>query len=424
MTTPHRGALGAFLDSGATYWSAMLLVGVLNLGFNVIAAQHLGPVAYGDLAAVLALINLFLVAIGAVTRTVTAIVARLEDLAVSAWLLRSGSVWMTLIGTAAVILVGSLARPVAALLHLDDPAWVWIAAVALVPGHTGAITTGILQGLRLFRQSGGVNLAGAAVKFGALLLLLHAGLGVTGGALASLAEVTIIWGGAYLVLIPLLRRLHPRRLDLAADYRELLALPVALTVARMLFFNLDILMARHYLSAQDAGLFAALGVTGRIIAYGTGALPPVIYPYLVRYRADHSLMAKYLGLALAATALCGGGVIAVFYLAPNVIVGALFGAAFAQIAPFVGWYGVAFLLYALTYVLLHYLLAEETWWVWVYALGGGMLEAAALVVFHAGIAQFTEVVTACFALIFVITAAHAAVYVLRPPKRSLQAVPA
>jgi len=415
-------ALDHFLRSGATYWGAMLVVGVCNLGFSLVAARGLGPSAYGALAAVVALVNIFLIAASALTRTVTAVVAASDDRATGAWILRRATAVTAGAGIAAMLLVGAAAGPISAALHLGHPVWIWIAAASLVPALTGGVTTGILQGLRLFLESGVVNLTASVVKLGLLLLLLYAGLGITGASLATIAEVSIIWVVAFPWLHRLFRGVPAAPAPAGIAHRGLLTLPASLTVARLVFFNLDILVARHYLGPQGAGLFAALAVTGRIIAYGTGALPPVVYPYLVRHRGDARLSGKYLALSLAATAVAGGGAIAVLIAAPGPVVRILFGSAFDGIAPYVGWYGLAFLLYSLTYVLLHYLLAVESWWVWVYAVGGGLLEMGALVLFHGGLGRLTGVETGFFALMFVLTGVQTATGLLRRRRETVLTV--
>ena len=408
--------LRQFVLDGGVYWAAMLAVGVLNLAFNLVAARRLAPVAYGDFAAIAALVNLFLIADDTVSRSVTGLVARLDDPGAAAWLVRVGALRPVAFGAVGTVVVGVLAVPLAALLRLDHPYWVWIAAAALVPGYAGAVTVGVLQGLRLFREAGAANLLAAIIKFGVLLVVLALGWGVTGASLATLSEVAVAWLAPVALLVWRLRHVRSPAPVRLGEHRALLGLPVALTVARLLFFNLDILLARHYLGAVDAGLFAALGVTGRIIAYGTGALPPVIYPYLVRYRGDAALSRRYLLFTLAATAIAGGAAIALFALAPGSIVRALFGASFQAISPDVGWYGLAFLLYSLTYVHLHFLLARESWWVWVYAIGGGVLEIGALAWLHADIGQFTLAVAAFFAVMTAMTGVHAAVLATRGPR--------
>ena len=406
-------AMRHFLRSGVTYWGAMLVAGACNLVFNLLAARHLGPASYGVLAAIVALVNVFLIGASAVTRTATAVVASTDDRGVTAWILRRGTAAGVVVGIVAMLVVGALARPLAGILHMQHPVWIWIAAASLVPVAAGAVTTGVLQGLRAFGTSGGVNLTGAVLKLAALLLLLDAGLGITGAGVATLCEVTVIWIAALVILHRLYRGVALVAPAAGGATRALWTLPAAVTVARLIFFNLDILVARHYLSAANAGLFAALAVTGRMIAYGTGALPPVVYPYLVRHRDDPALASRYLFLCLLATAGTGAAAIAVLGLAPASVVQVLFGSQFASIAPYVAWYGLAFLLYSFMYVLLHYLLAMESWWVWVYAVGGGLLEMAALAIFHAGIASLTADEVGCFGLLFVLASVQTAVWLRR-----------
>ncbi len=400
-------ALAGFLRSATSYWGAMLIVGVSNLGFSLIAARALGPDSYGEFAAILALVNIFLIAGSAVTRTATTVVAASDDPATAAWILRRWTTVGAAAGVAAMLIVGLGSGPIATTLHLQNRLWVWIAAAALVPTMTGAVTTGILQGMRNFRASGAVNLGASLIKLIGLILLLDAGLGVTGASLATLIEITLVW----LIALPIL--LHSLRgIRWAAPitaHADLVTLPAALTVARLVFFNLDILVARHELGPEQAGLFAALAVTGRIIAYGTGALPPVVYPYLVRSRNNPSLTRRYLLLSVAATLVFGLGALSVLALAPSAVVGVLFGNPFSAIAPYVLWYGVAFLLYSLAYMLLHYLLAIESRWVWVYAVAGGFAEVTALLVLHGGIGMLVDVETVFFGVLFALTAVHTVV---------------
>ncbi len=403
-TTP----MGHFLENAANYWGAMLIVGILNLSFSVIAARHLGPTRYGVLAAVVTMINVFLIAATALTRTVTAHVATSDDRPAAAWFLRRSTARAAFAGAVAMAAFGLAATPVANLLRIS-PAWIWLAGASLIPALAGGVTTGILQGMRLFLTSGVVNLSASVLKLLTLILLLDAGLGVVGASVATLVEVTVISIvgiavlGRILAAVPARQPAHP-----IAERQRLASLPTALTVARLVFFNLDILVARHFLGPEAAGLFAALAVTGRIIAYGTGALPQVVYPYLVRYRKDPALTARYLVFCLLATLLIGGGAIAVLTIAPAGVVGLLFGSSFRAISPYVAWYGLAFLLYSLAYVILHYLLALESWWVWVYAVAGGIAEVAAMAVFHHGIGDLTAVEVVFFACLFLLTSLQAA----------------
>jgi hypothetical protein len=114
-----------------------------------------------------------------------------------------------------------------------------------------------------------------------------------------------------------------------------------------------------------------------------------------------------------ATAVTGAGAIAILVIAPSAVVHVLFPAAYGSIAPFVAWYGLAFLLYALMYGALHYLLAMDSWWVWVYAAGGGLVEVVAMAMFHSGIGALTAVEVVFFGVLFIVTSIHAGVALAR-----------
>lgn len=385
--------------------------------FTVVAARLLHPVRYGEFAAIVALINLVLIASTAVTRTVVAVATTLDDRGMTAWLARWGSTCLALVGAVGLMVVGLFAHAIAETLHLQMPLWVWLAGAAMIPGYVGAVWSGLLYTLQLFLQAGVINVVAALVKLAVLVLLLSMGMSVTGGTLASLTEVTMVALGSLAVLFRPLRGVRPKVVPWMKQYRELLGLPLAPTVARLLYFNVDILMARHYLGPVEAGLFAALATIGRIIAYGTGALPTVVYPYLIRFRRNWSLTARTLLLTLGATLVVGGGGTAFLYVFPELVV-RVFGHSYQAIAPYMGIYGLAFLLYSLVYILLQYLLSAKSWWLWAYAIGGSMLEIVALVFFHRNIPQFTWVVTGFFGVMLVITGAHAAHDLLRLSQQS------
>ena len=44
------------------------------------------------------------------------------------------------------------------------------------------------------------------------------------------------------------------------------------------YTNIDVVLAKHYLSPYLAGQYSALSVTGKIIAYGSGAFITVMFP--------------------------------------------------------------------------------------------------------------------------------------------------
>jgi O-antigen/teichoic acid export membrane protein len=188
--------------------AGMAVANAGNYGFNLVMAFLLGPEAYGALAALLAL-----VLVGSVPGlALQAVVARRTALA-------GGPVWpgrRWLAGRAGLglALLTVVAGPGLMLfLHLGSAAPVLWLALALAPTPLLFAVQGLLQGRERFGALAAVMVAGAGVKLAIGLVLVAAGLGVSGamagvaaGAiLAALAGLAVpVLGGGYAGLGPLL----------------------------------------------------------------------------------------------------------------------------------------------------------------------------------------------------------------------------
>jgi O-antigen/teichoic acid export membrane protein len=170
-----------------------------NYGFNLVMAFLLGPEAYGALAALLAL-----VLVGSVPGlALQAVVARRTTLARGAawpgigWLVGRAGVGLALL----TLLVGP---GLVLFLHLDSAVPVAWLALALLPTPLLFAVQGLLQGRERFGALAAVMVAGAGVKLAIGLVLVAAGLGVSGamagvaagGLLAALAGLRLAAPGS------------------------------------------------------------------------------------------------------------------------------------------------------------------------------------------------------------------------------------
>lgn len=110
----------------------------------------------------------------------------------------------------------------------------------------------------------------------------------------------------------------------------------------------DIILARSRLTPEDAGLYASLAITGRIIPFFTLPLTGVLLPQITakiarkeEYRSTILLAATLVGL--------GSSSIAIFYaLFPNFVISMFMGNQYMGSAPYLGAFGIFQTLYALT----------------------------------------------------------------------------
>jgi O-antigen/teichoic acid export membrane protein len=234
---------------------------------NVLAARLLVPAAFGELGSLLAVL-----VIGAVPamgmQTVTALrVARRDS--------PGELVALGLTTAACVTAVALVAVPLlVVLLHLGSPAPAILLAVALAGITFTGLCYGILQGRHRFTALAVLFVLDAVVRIGGTL----AGLVVTGTATGALAGGAV---GAAIVATTgwlVCGRPKPRRHGKAHVGDVLHA--VSAMLALVLLVNLDLVLARHYLPAHDAGEYAVGAIVAKIAYWLPQAVAILVLPRL------------------------------------------------------------------------------------------------------------------------------------------------
>jgi O-antigen/teichoic acid export membrane protein len=107
------------------------------------------------------------------------------------------------------------------------------------------------------------------------------------------------------------------------------------TLGIILLYNLDVVLAAHYLDKHSAGIYGSLNKIEVIIYYGTLSVSQVLFPRVVEAIATRRHPARLLLLSCGLTAVLGLGAIVVFGVTRGLVASLLFGAAFASGAPYV-----------------------------------------------------------------------------------------
>jgi len=313
---PHGRSLGR---DALVLAVGMAVANAGNYGFNLAMAFLLGPEAYGALAALLAL-----VLVGSVPGlALQAVVARRTALAGGpVW---PGARWLAgRAGLGLALLTVAAGPGLVLFLHLDSAVPVLWLVLALAPTPLLFAVQGLLQGRERFGALAAVMVAGAAVKLAIGLVLVVAGLGVS-GAMAGVAA------GAVLAALTGLRLAAPvtpgpmtpgavdnqpppsagsatlpvgapplevggaARLEIGGAahpqaaggappepgwWREVGGATTGL-LGLFLLANLDVLLARHYLDRAAAGRYALGAVVAKIAFWAPQFVVTVVFPRLV-----------------------------------------------------------------------------------------------------------------------------------------------
>jgi O-antigen/teichoic acid export membrane protein len=364
--------------AGALVAVTMALGNLVNYGFHVLMARRLGPSAYGSLGALLGLTLVVTVPALALQISVARHTALLREAGTIRAELWGGFFRATVVlGVVSAVVAAAAAPLLVAFLHLDSVGVaLWMAAsIAPLPAMAGTI--GMLQGEERFVAMSAVMLALPLVKLAVGVVLVDAGFGVSGALAAATAgaaagAVVGVW-----VARPGLRG----RFD-AGVVRDLFRV-LAAGLALFLLTNVDLLLARHYLSRDASGLYAAGALVAKVAFFGPQFVTAVVFPRLTSSAERQRLLG---GTLVAVGACCVVGVVVLAVVA-RPFLGGVFGSEYEGLGPALWLFGALGTALALVQVVMYSAMAAGdsrlAAAMWVTA----AVEIVLLVAFHASIEQ-------------------------------------
>jgi len=380
--------------------------GVGGFVYNAIAGRILGPQQYGEMASLFSLytigfaINLILMVV--LARYTASLQAQQLPAGIR-YVVRRTELRLLAPAVIFVVLFGAASFPIAAFLHLRSPLPVVWLAFALALCWYMAIPRGTLQGTQHFAGLSLNQVSEMLVRLLALIALLALGLGVNGSMLALVAGC----GAALVIGTVSLRHAIPREgqpVELPSMTSFIISACIG-TLGITLLFNLDVVLAKHFLPAHAAGIYGGLNKIEVIIYYGTLSVSQVLFPRVVEAVAHRDHPGRLLFLSAGLIVAAGLVALAVFALFPHLIVNILFGQAFHQADPFIVVVGVSGLCLSLCNLLVQFFMAvHDRWYIPILA-AGCLAQGLLITAFHASLAQVVTVVVLTFlALVLALTA--------------------
>jgi O-antigen/teichoic acid export membrane protein len=353
--TDRSKELKARLISGSLILlSGSSLATVLNLLYNIAVAHFLGPKGFGNATAVYTVLTIT----SAVTLSFQIISAKAvaqqsseisrdvvyRDLHRDAW----GC------GVLVAVILILFSHEISNYLNLPNSILVVLLAVGVAFYIPLGTRRGYIQGAYGFRSlARNLVLEGAVRLIGSVMMILL-GYGVVGVVGANAVAIIV----AYLAIAPKLAPLStdPHRSGFA--FREISQAMVFFS-GQVLINNCDIVLVKHFFDAQNAGLYAAVAMVGRVIFAFSTAVVNSMFPIVAgsdsEERKNLSLIATSISLVLGVGCLFAVGLL----VAPSWIWPIFFGSGFTLAGPhgfpfLLALYAIMTVIYSLSVVIITY----------------------------------------------------------------------
>ncbi len=356
------------------------IVSLVNFGYNVVVARLLGPAAFGHVAAMVTMLMLFSAITLAYQLVCAKFVAKNQTAgarsAVYRWLLHRA--WMVGAGLGFVIIASS--DMVDDYLRVPSP---WL-LVVLGLGAAFYVPLGVrrggMQGTCAFGRLAANFMIEAVVRFGGALLLIEMGYGVYGAVAAITASVIL----AYFLPITQAELRVPAESSIPASFREGMQ-AIVFFVGQVIINNIDILLVKHFFAPEQAGVYAAIALVGRILYFASWSVVSAMFPISAGAKPkeeEPQVLAVPLLLVLSMAVVF---IVGLAYF-PDFVLQAIFGSLFQQTGHsathLMGLYAAATGTYALSVVLMAYEMSRRVantgWLQLVFA----FLVAVGIILFH------------------------------------------
>ncbi len=248
----------------------------------------------------------------------------------------------------------------------------------------------VLQGLTKFKDNVLSLSVETVCKLLFLLLFIYLGYEVF-GVIGSLLIAELV---AFLFTRHLIKDYLLKKREQMPKIKPLLkyTIPVFIQgLALTSMYSIDLLLVKHFLSAQDAGVYAALSVLGRIVFFGTSPVTQVMFPLIARRHSHGEKYHHVFYLSLLLVLLAGGVISLMFYLLPELPLRTLYGNTYLSGASNLWVYGIFMSLLSLCTLLIQfYLSVGKTRVVWLFA-GAALLQGILIWVNHQTILHVIQV---------------------------------
>ncbi len=348
ISNTNTSSARSAMQSSTVRGAAMVAIG-LGIGqvfaylLSLAGARMLGPDNYGIFGSMLALLmvgSVLTLGIQAAGARRIVLTPKSERSNVGLGVVRSAA-WAALGVTVGTIVI---APAISWLLHLDGVVAVVVVALNLAPVTWSGSLLGVAQGReRNTRLAAIYAIVGIGRTIGGIVVVIATQsivLTLLAMAVGSAVAVAVGWViTSPMVSAPAIKLSHFRG-DVVHATHALFALFV--------LTNLDVLLARHFLPAAQAGMYAAGAVVSKVAFWLPQFVATVAYPRLADHRRSQTL-------TKAAAAVVGIGLLSIAFVAavPGLVVALIGGAAYDELTSEVWIFAAIGAAYALAQFLLY-----------------------------------------------------------------------
>lgn len=349
----------ALIKNGFVLASSTMVVNILAYLYNIIVGRMVGPDNYGVFSSLISIMYIITV----FTYTVVFLVAKfcaqyysVKDMDSIYSIFKYATKKTLYISIILFIILAAVSPVASSFLKTRSVIPILILDASLLIVFVTAVNRGVLQGTFKFFSLAVNNAVEMVLRIVISFFLIYIGWSIN-GALWGLALGIL---GAYLLSFISMKDILKEGREKIIDTRsiKIYALPLILSYLGMtLLYTVDIILAQHYLSDYNAGIYSALSNFGKIIFFSSSSIVVVLFPMAAERSALGQKHSNLLRDSVIIVSVISVILLGIFFLMPNLLVKLFFGKEFMEAAPYLVSFGMVMFVYSIINVYVNYYLS-------------------------------------------------------------------
>ncbi len=377
-----------FLRHNLVFFSGSVAVGALNYLYYPILGRMLTPGSFGEVQTLVSLflqLSIFLIVL---SQVVVNIVANYADEASGNLFVFEFEKLALALGIVMLLMSVLLRAKLQAFFHFASSWPFTLLALAIVATVPFTLRSAYLRGKQKFGLVSAGNIAGAGGKLVLSVILVALGFGTIGAiggvVLSQVAACVLVawWAFQRGLTQPKGRRFALPNMPLLLPELRYGFVVLVASLALTLQYSIDIVVIKHYFSADTAGLYAGIAAVARIIFFVTMSISQVLIS-TVKLRNAPEQNRQFLRKSLLLLAAISLPILIVLVAEPALVVRTLMGSSYSSLASLLPRLSIAVCIVAILNLFVAYYLALRRYGIAVVAvLGLGV--SCALILLHHG----------------------------------------
>lgn len=378
----------ALARDSAIVFAGSMVSNVIAYVFHLVMGRQLGPSGYGELSSLFSILYIFTVPLGVGQTIMVKFVSELKaknEPGEAKTLFWQVTRWCT-IGCLIILPFMIICAPwVMGFLHIPSSILFVLVYILFIFSLLSMLIISLLQGYQQFVWLSVLGVLSVILKLA--LSVPGATFGVLGVMIAIIITSMIMYAVYFLPLRRIFRAVS-KTVTLTKRKAFAFAVPTLFAVLGVTsLYSTDIILVRHYFSAIDAGLYAALAVLGKVIFYASSAVSLVLFPVLSERTAKGEQTNKLIVSGTGGVTAVSFAIVGFYFCFPTLVIRMLFGNAYIGASSLLGVFGIFLALFSVGSILVSVCLAIGKTGVWMITFGCAILQIIGISLFHQSILQ-------------------------------------